>query len=255
MDVFATLEDAGLAPDYVITSNGARIHDKHRQLVSRRDLDVNFLRAAIAEASGLAGQGPAYVDNAEARSQEDVKRYGTAFHKDRKFTINMYREDAWLLDISVEIFYQVAHPSFRYKVLGVEGVQRLTDAELEGTHELFFVGPPDNLLTLKTQLQPLFDGHVHCTFSTPFLLVCVSSDIHKGKALVEVCGLLGIDTKDVVAFGDGMNDEPMLRIAGHPFIMRNASNALKEALPEATVIGTNMEGGVVKKLEELLPLP
>lgn len=251
-DVFATLTDCNLEPDYIITSNGARIHDKQRQLVAKSDLDVDFLREALAVVAGVAGQGPAYLDNLDERHKAHEASYGVDFNKERQFTINMFCEDAWVVDIGLPTYEKVFHDSFRFTAKGVDGLQQLTDTELESTHELFFIGPPENLAGLMEHLQAQFKGRAHFTFPLPFILDCVSAEINKGKALSQVTALLNIDPEDVVAFGDGMNDESMLRLAGHPFIMRNGSNLLKEALPDVEVIRTNVEAGVVRKLEELL---
>lgn len=48
----------------------------------------------------------------------------------------------------------------------------------------------------------------------------------KGLGLRRLCAALGIDTQDVMAFGDNYNDLPMLAAAGHPYIMSTASPEL-----------------------------
>lgn len=58
---------------------------------------------------------------------------------------------------------------------------------------------------------------------------------------------LGISWEDVWAFGDNENDLPMLHLAGHPFIMGNATDAIKEA-SKATIVGDNDEEGVANAL-------
>ena len=53
----------------------------------------------------------------------------------------------------------------------------------------------------------------------------------KGSGLAQLCAALGIALDEVMAFGDNFNDEPMLSIAGRPWIMEGADPALKERFP------------------------
>lgn len=69
-----------------------------------------------------------------------------------------------------------------------------------------------------------------------------------------MCELLQIKPDEVAAFGDGMNDESMLHIAGKAFVMGNAPFQLHKAVPDAEVIDTNSNDGVAKKLIELFDL-
>ena len=49
----------------------------------------------------------------------------------------------------------------------------------------------------------------------------------KGDAIESVAQVLGVRLADVYAFGDGVNDQPMLRAAGHGVAMGNAVDELK----------------------------
>ena len=50
----------------------------------------------------------------------------------------------------------------------------------------------------------------------------------KGHALERWCNYRGIDRSEVMAIGDNYNDIEMLTFAGHPVIMQNASEELKQ---------------------------
>ena len=50
----------------------------------------------------------------------------------------------------------------------------------------------------------------------------------KGHALERWCNYRGIDRSEVMAIGDNYNDIEMLTFAGHPVIMQNASEDLKQ---------------------------
>ena len=77
-------------------------------------------------------------------------------------------------------------------------------------------------------------------------------DIHADKG-VAVKGILqreGIRPEEVLAFGDGLNDLNMLRLAGKGIVMGNAVPQLVEALPHNERIGTNREEAVAQYIEQ-----
>ncbi len=53
----------------------------------------------------------------------------------------------------------------------------------------------------------------------------------KGTGLQALCRLLGAAPEEVMAFGDNFNDAPMLRVAGHPYIMDTAHPDLQAEFP------------------------
>ena len=65
-----------------------------------------------------------------------------------------------------------------------------------------------------------------------------------------VCKGLGIDSSEVIAFGDAENDLEMIQFAGHGVAMGNACDALKDAADEVTL--TNNEDGIAHALNHLL---
>lgn len=71
-------------------------------------------------------------------------------------------------------------------------------------------------------------------------------DADKGRALLQLADALGVDRGDTAAFGDYLNDLPMLRAAGRAFAMGNAHEDVKRVADE--VVGTNGENGVVDTL-------
>ena len=55
------------------------------------------------------------------------------------------------------------------------------------------------------------------------------TDATKGKALLALCRALDVDPAETLAFGDGLNDVPMLRAAGVGVAMGNAVSEVKAA--------------------------
>lgn len=64
----------------------------------------------------------------------------------------------------------------------------------------------------------------------------------KGTALAWLCGHLGISVADSVAFGDSLNDVPMLVIAGDGVAMRNATHDARAAADHMTALDNNSAG-------------
>ena len=74
--------------------------------------------------------------------------------------------------------------------------------------------------------------------------------VHKGSGIAHLCERLGIDRRDVVAFGDGLNDHEMLRWAGRGVAMGNADPATKAVADEVTA--SNDDDGVAMVIERLV---
>jgi Cof subfamily protein (haloacid dehalogenase superfamily) len=74
--------------------------------------------------------------------------------------------------------------------------------------------------------------------------------VHKGSGLARLCERLGVDRRDVVAFGDGLNDHEMLVWAGHGVAMGNADEGTKDVADEVT--SSNDDDGVALVIERLV---
>ena len=57
---------------------------------------------------------------------------------------------------------------------------------------------------------------------------------NKGTGVRQLCGLLGIDPGEVLAFGDNYNDTAMLDLVGMPYIMDSAAAPLRQRYPRHT---------------------
>ena len=71
---------------------------------------------------------------------------------------------------------------------------------------------------------------------------------NKGEGARFLCGHLGIDRENVIAFGDGSNDASLLRWAGTSVAMKNAAPEARQAAGKTTL--SNDEDGVAEYLEK-----
>lgn len=196
---------------YMITSNGARVHNMAGELVFSHNLDADIAR--------------------------DL--YGMLYNEPDILT-NVYRDDEWYLCrerpeekkyFQESVFnYQVYQPD----TLSTEGVSKV----------FFICDDADRLLPVEQAIIARWGDRVNVSFSFPTCLEVMAGGVSKGHALDEVARLLGYSLKDCIAFGDGLNDKEMLSMADKGCIMRNAHQRLKDLLPELEVIGSNVEDAV-----------
>lgn len=86
--------------------------------------------------------------------------------------------------------------------------------------------------------------------SGKLVLTITAKAASKGAALQAACAHLGIDSHDVVAFGDAENDLAMFRLAGASVAMGQADTVTREA---ATFVSLpNHEAGVAHAIDRLL---
>lgn len=92
------------------------------------------------------------------------------------------------------------------------------------------------------------DGFESSLSGAPFLEIN-RAGVNKGTGLARLAAKLGERREDVVAFGDAMNDIPMLAWAGIGVAMGNADAAVKDAADEITA--ANVDDGVAVVIERL----
>mmetsp|Transcript_10511 Transcript_10511/g.25126 ORF Transcript_10511/g.25126 Transcript_10511/m.25126 type:complete len:94 (+) Transcript_10511:1-282(+) len=77
-----------------------------------------------------------------------------------------------------------------------------------------------------------------------------ASGVDKASALRRLCDRLGLAPESVVAFGDGGNDVPMLRLAGRGVAVANAG-AKARAAADAVSAWSHREDAVGRELLQL----
>lgn len=203
---------------YMITSNGARVHDTDGNLVFTHNLD----RDIAADLFGM-------------------------MHNEPEIITNVYRDDEWFMNRhrpdEMRFFKEAV---FKY-ALYEPGL-----LEPEGVSKVFFsCDNHEKLLPLEQAINARWGDRVNVSFSTLTCLEVMAGGVSKGHALEAVAHALGYRLKNCIAFGDGMNDAEMLSMAGKGCIMANAHQRLKQLHPELEVIGTNADNAVPKYLRKL----
>lgn len=203
---------------YMITSNGARVHDTAGNLVFSHDLDQDI-------AADL---------------------YGVVYDR-QDIVTNVYRGDSWHVNRhraeDLEFFKDVEFSGnlFQPGMLETDGVSKV----------YFTADDHETLLPLEQAINARWGDRVNVSFSTITCLEVMAGGVSKGHALEAVAARMGETLKSCIAFGDGMNDQEMLTMAGKGCIMGNAHQRLKDLLPELEVIGTNHDDAVPHYLRRL----
>lgn len=149
--------------------------------------------------------------------------------------INYYTRNRWFLNkVNEEIAEYFSTSHFTYEMLDLDKLK--TDRIVK----MFFIDqdvPPDPkfsspyLNQLHDELVAEFGDKVEVVFSQVNCLEVNNLDVSKYSALKRVLGHQGYTTdKNLVAFGDGMNDKDMLKHAKYGFVMENADPRLKAYL-------------------------
>jgi hypothetical protein len=203
---------------YMITSNGARVHNPDGELIFSHDLDPD-----IAE-----------------------ELFGVV-HDDPNILTNVYRHDDWFMNrdrLDQQDFFRESnfnYQLFKPGMLATDGIGKV----------YYTCDDHDRLLALELALNERWGDRVNVSFSLPVCLEVMAGGVSKGHALDQVAKTMGFALQDCVSFGDGMNDKEMLTMAGKGYLMGNSQPRLKELLPDLEVIGTNEEEAVSHLLRKM----
>jgi hydroxymethylpyrimidine pyrophosphatase-like HAD family hydrolase len=107
---------------------------------------------------------------------------------------------------------------------------------------------------IRDELEPRYRDRVHFFDSIgptgKIILTITASTASKGAALEAACSHMGLQPREVIAFGDADNDIEMFRVAGASVAMGQASDAVKAKATTVTL--RNDEAGVARAIERLL---
>ncbi|MFT6986666.1 MAG: Cof subfamily protein (haloacid dehalogenase superfamily) [Psychromonas sp.] len=203
IDVAHMREQLGI-PAFMITSNGARVHDCDNEMIFKQNLPEDIVAGII----------------------EMVK-------DDNEILINIYRSDDWLSS-KEDLNRPADQERFPYTIFDLQ------NPPLKDIAKIFITREDKNhekLVIWENQIKAKFAGRANIAFSTPFCLEVMDAGVSKGHALDAIAKMKGYQLKDCIAFGDGMNDFEMLSMAGKGLVMGTAHHKVKLALPEHEVIG------------------
>ncbi|WP_319372130.1 Cof-type HAD-IIB family hydrolase [uncultured Ilyobacter sp.] len=202
---------------FLITSNGAKIHDENDVEVFSHNIPKEIVEKII-----------------EVPIDPEIQR-------------GIYKDEFWFLEKyidSLEVFHKESGFSFI--------VKPFEELKNEDVTKFFFISENCSKINkLEEILKLKFKGLVNITLSFENCLEIVQNGVSKGKAIEEILKKENIAIEDALAFGDGLNDLDMLQTVGKGFLMGNSHKKLIQSLPGYEVIDTNSNDGVAKHLEKI----
>ncbi|MFZ1873916.1 MAG: sugar/pyridoxal phosphate phosphatase YigL [Chania sp.] len=217
IDVAQIRDNLGISA-FMITSNGARVHNTAGELIFSHNLDEDIAHDLY-----------------------------TMMHDNQEILTNVYRNDDWFMNRESpeqEEFFRES--VFKYQLFE-PGL-----LETDGVCKVYFTcDDHDKLQPLEDAINARWGDRVNVSFSLPTCLEVMAGGVSKGHALEEVAKIIGYSLKECIAFGDGMNDLEMLAMAGKGCIMRGAHQRLKDTLPDLEVIGSNADDAVPHYLRKM----
>jgi Cof subfamily protein (haloacid dehalogenase superfamily) len=203
---------------YLICSNGAIVEESNTGNIIR---DVTLPTAAAMTAYDLA--------SAEG------------------FSVQIYEDDIMYISRSNEFAdYDQKITGLRQVV--VENFRAMVEA---GCHKLLIPGDPMILRPLESLLRTYIGRDATIFTSKPYFLEILPPNTDKGTALAAVAELHQIPQEAVLAIGDSMNDEAMIRWAGIGVAMANGDDRIKD-IAELITEKTNDDDGVAEIIERYI---
>ena len=202
---------------YLISSNGARIHDENNKEIYERNLDLDIVNFIL-----------------DTKCSSDISRH-------------IYTDEKWYVEDEKEE-YRISHQAsgFLYEV---KDFSKITG---EKFIKIFFISTnQEELLKLEKYFEKELGEKVSITLSGPECLELMAKNVTKGEAVKNIMEKLNISLENTMAFGDGLNDYEMLSEVGKGLLMGSCAERLREKLPNNEVIGKNTENGVAKYLKEI----
>jgi hypothetical protein len=203
-------------PGYLISNNGALIQESHTGNVVHE--------AKIKPELALALCDLAYAED---------------------FAMQLYQDDI------MYVSRQNEYSAYDQRVTGIRQVvvENFRAMVNEGCYKLIVPGHPTVLSHVESLTRTYFGKNLTVFTSRPYFLEIMSENTDKGTALAKVAGILGVNAEEVMAIGDSMNDEAMIRWAGVGVAIANADERIKK-IADFVTDSTNDDDGVAEVIEK-----
>lgn len=215
LDALKLKEQLGL-DSYLISSNGARIHDENNIEVYERNIDEETVDFILS-----------------TKCKEEIERH---IYTDTKWYVEAEKEEYIRYHQESGFLYEVKDFS---KIVGEKFIK------------IFFISKDqEELFKLEKYFEEKIGDKVSITLSGPECLELMAKNVTKGEAVKNIMERLNIPLENTMAFGDGLNDYEMLSEVGKGLLMGNCATRLRDRLPDNEIIGKNIENGVANYLKK-----
>lgn len=98
-----------------------------------------------------------------------------------------------------------------------------------GLQKLIWTTVPERIKELTPQLQREYHGRAYVVNTEPEMLDFLNTEANKARATQALATKLGIGQEQIIAFGDGNNDVPLLQWAGMSVAMAHGRESARKA--------------------------
>lgn len=202
---------------YLISSNGARIHDENNEEIYGKNIDEDIAKFIL-----------------DTKCNDHIARH-------------IYTGEKWYVEEEKEEYIKFHQESgFLYEVKDFSKIKG------EKFIKIFFISQnQEELLRLEKYFEEKLGDKISITLSGPECLELMDKNVTKGEAIKNIMKKLNIPLNNTMAFGDGLNDYEMLSEVGKGLLMGNCAQRLREKLPDNEIIGKNIENGVARYLKKI----
>ncbi|MDR0997899.1 MAG: Cof-type HAD-IIB family hydrolase [Treponema sp.] len=161
------------------------------------------------------------------------------------FAVQLYEEDVMYVSRDNE------YTRYDQKLTGLRQVvvENFRDMIEEGCYKLLIPGDPMLLQPLESIIRTYLGNDITLFTSKPYFLEILPRNTDKGTALAMIAETLSIGREAVLAIGDSMNDEAMIRWAGMGVAMVNGDDRIKNVASLVTE-KSNDDDGVAEVIEK-----
>lgn len=203
---------------YLITSNGAIIHNSNGKLLYKKNLDIEVVMEIL---------------NSQI-IEKDVH-------------ISFYHDDGWILfKENPELESTVIHNNFFPEIIDKDDLKNYKILKI-----IFNCNNRNALEKIEKYVSKKFSNQVEYCFSGRNFFEINAYMVSKGNAMKILLNNESIKLSETIAFGDGLNDLDMLEKAGKSLIMDGAHRRLKELLPSKEIIGKCNDDSVAKYINKI----
>lgn len=115
----------------------------------------------------------------------------------------------------------------------------------ENWYKVIFTGIPPEMKRVSKFVESLSSTNENLMFSSPWSYEMVNEDTNKGKAVLKLAEILGVQKENTAAIGDYFNDYEMLRQVGLPACCGQAPDGMKKI---AKLVTSHCNNGAVADL-------
>lgn len=135
-------------------------------------------------------------------------------------------------------------------VMQIKRVDNFLEAIKHPVAKCLITGEPTRLALLEKEMRQHLAGKMGVFRSEPYFLELVPEGIDKAESLAVLLKEIGIVREELIAIGDGFNDQSMIQYAGLGIAMGNAQDVVKQHADWVTL--TNDEDGVAYAVEKFI---